>query len=115
MSAKKTPSYLKGLVEDRARAAGEVIYYEKTAQDVAESLDKARHALNALDTVIRRFDAGLSPEHIQPIAAWKTQPGARGRLKQTILEMLEQESPNSLSTVQIASAKRKRLGNSALA
>jgi hypothetical protein len=57
---KKTPSYLKGLAETRARAAGEVLRYEKIAADVDGLLRQARDTLSAFDLLIVRFDARLN-------------------------------------------------------
>jgi hypothetical protein len=101
MSAKKTPSYLKGLFEDRARAAGEVDRYQRIARDVAEILATSQKALEALDTVIRRFDARLTPEDIKPIRCPKSYGGKRGQRKDTVIQILKAEAPESITTSEI--------------
>jgi hypothetical protein len=98
---KKTPSYLKGLAETRARAAGEVQRYEKIAADVDDLLRKARDALAACDLLIVRFDARLSPEDIEPIRPPKFYGGKRGQLRNTVIEILKREEPETVTTSQI--------------
>jgi hypothetical protein len=99
---KKTPAYLKGLAEDRARAAGEVARYQKIAQDVAQTLEKAQRELDALDTVLRRFDPELNPQNIQPIRHNKSYGGGRGYLMATVISILKEAKPNPRSTAEIA-------------
>ena len=98
---KKTPSYLKGLAETRARAAGEVARFEKIASDVSQLLQKARDALAACDLLIVRFDARLTPEDIQPIRPPKFYGGKRGQLRNTVTEILQREAPGTVTTSQI--------------
>jgi hypothetical protein len=97
----KTPSYLKGLAETRARAAGEVKRYEKIASDVKDLLRRARNALAACDLLIVRFDARLTPEDIQPIRPPKFYGGKRGQLRNTVTEILQREAPGTVTTSQI--------------
>lgn len=98
---RKTPSYLKGLAETRARAAGEVMRYEQIAADVNDLLCKARDALAACDILIVRFDARLSPEDIEPIRPRKFYGGKRGQLRTTVTEILKREAPGTVTTTQI--------------
>ncbi len=98
---KKTPSYLKGLAETRARAAGEVSRYEKIAADVNDLLRRARDTLAACDLLIVRFDARLSPEDIEPIRPPKFYGGKRGQLRKTVTEILKREAPRAVTTSQI--------------
>ena len=51
---RKTPSYLKGLAETRARAAAEVIRYTALATEVQQRLAEAQAALNSCDLLIVR-------------------------------------------------------------
>jgi hypothetical protein len=98
---KKTPSYLKGLAETRARAAGEVARYEKIASDISDLLQKARDALAACDLLIVRFDARLTPADIQPIRPPKFYGGKRGQLRNTVTDILQREAPGTVTTSQI--------------
>jgi hypothetical protein len=99
---RKTPSYLKGLAETRARAASDVARLERLTVEIAEQLLLARQELAACDTLIRSFDSRLDPTQIEPVAAWKGRYGKRGALKHTILEIVKAASPNAISTFEIA-------------
>jgi hypothetical protein len=57
---RKTPSYLKGLAETRARAAADVIRYKQVIDQVMASLAKAQAELDACDTLIKKFDERLA-------------------------------------------------------
>jgi len=99
---KKTPSYLLGLAETRARAAGDLLRYEKIAQDVAVLIENARQAVTAADLLIRRLDSRLDPSDIEPIRAPKYFGGMRGKLKETVIEILKREAPGSVTTTEVA-------------
>jgi hypothetical protein len=99
---KKTPSYLKGLAEDRARAAGDVERYAQIAEDVARELEKARSTLAACDLLIRRIDARLNPEDIEPIRVTKYYGGSWGKLRGTVEAILKSVAPASATTNEIA-------------
>lgn len=68
---RKTPSYLKGLAETRARVAGDVPRYQKIHDDVWQRLAEAKAELDACDRLIRKFDKRLVREQIEPIQAWQ--------------------------------------------
>jgi hypothetical protein len=99
---KKTPSYLKGLVEARARAGGDVERYAKIAKDVARELKKARSTLAACDLLIRKIDTRLTPEDIEPIRIPKNYGGCRGKLINTVEQILRSVAPNSVTTGEIS-------------
>lgn len=75
---RKTPSYLKGLAEDRARADGDTIRLQHMLDELAPEVAKAERMLSlhedilaqhnvartkrdACDTLIRSFDSRLDP------------------------------------------------------
>jgi hypothetical protein len=99
---KKTPAYLKGLAETRARAAGEIQRYERIAKDVADILETSRKALEACDILIRTFDRRLNPGDIEPIRVNKFYGGKRGKLRDTVIGIVKAEAPEPISTAQIA-------------
>lgn len=99
---RRTPSYLRGLAETRARAAGDVLRLERLQGEVAESLEKARFEVAAADALIRKFDARLDPTRIEPIRAWAGRYGPRGGLKEAIVKYLESVHPEDASTTEIA-------------
>jgi len=107
---KKTPSYLKGLAEDRARAAGDVERYVKIAKDVADALETARATLAACDLLIRRIDGRLNPDEIPPIRAHKYYGGARGKLRDSVVGILKTVAPGTVTTTEISIEIQVRYG-----
>lgn len=98
---RKTPSYLKGLAETRARAAGDVERYQQILEEVGEKLAQAKAEVAACDRLICKFDGRLNPEMIQPIRAWKGRYGKRGQLAASIARLLEDEAPRDLTTTEL--------------
>ncbi len=63
----------------RVRPAGQITLLERSAGDVAERTAAARWDLEAIDRVIRLFDAGINPAAIRPIGSGrKIPPGSHG-------------------------------------
>ncbi len=117
-SMRKTPSYLKGLAEDRARADGEVRRLQGLLDELAPKLAEAQRLQtlerdisarqaeaqtkrDACDTLIRSFDTRLDPEDIEPIRAWKGRYGKRGMLRTTIMQILERVAPAEITTTEL--------------
>lgn len=98
---RKTPSYLKGLAETRARVAADVQRYQRLQGEINMALDNARAELGACDRLIRKFDERLNPELIQPIKATKGRYGPRGKLKDTIIGLLKDNYPEEATTTEI--------------
>lgn len=98
---RKTPSYLKGLAETRARVAAEVQRLQQFYDEIGQSLGKARTELEACDLLIRKYDERLNPELIEPIKAWKGRYGARGALKTAIVRILKDCHPSAVSTTEL--------------
>lgn len=99
---RKTPSYLKGLAETRARAAGEVARYAAIIEEVQEKLAASRAELEACDKLIRRFDERLDPTEIEPIRAWQGRFGRRGALREALARYVKEAYPNAISTTELA-------------
>lgn len=98
---RKTPSYLKGLAETRARAAADVLRYQQVINEIGVSLAKAQAEVDACDTLIKKFDDRLDPTLVQPINHWKGRYGKRGALRQTIIALLQKMAPASVTTTEI--------------
>jgi hypothetical protein len=98
---RKTPSYLKGLAETRARAAGDVERYQQILEEVSSKLAQAKAEVAACDRLICKFDTRLNPELIEPIRAWKGRYGKRGQLSASIAQLLEQSAPEELTTTEV--------------
>lgn len=98
---RKTPSYLKGLAETRARAAGDVERYQEILDEVSAKLAEAKAVVAACDRLVVKFDSRLNPALIQPIRAWKGRYGKRGQLSASIAQLLEQSAPQELTTIEL--------------
>lgn len=119
----KTHSYLKGLAETRARAAGDLrrhtrqkatletllpeleadlARYRKMYGRVCQNLENAKSDLESCDRLIRKFDGRLDPEEIEPIRAHKGKYGGHGRLREALQELLKDCHPEALDTEQLA-------------
>ena len=122
---RKTPSYLKGLAETRARVAGDLQRYEKQHPQlevklkaakadlercqrlytgVCRGLAEAKADLESCDRLIHKFDDRLDPEQIVPIQAWKGRYGKRGGLKEMMSQFLKDLAPVATSTPELAQA-----------
>jgi hypothetical protein len=98
---KKVRSYLKGLAENRARSAGDVLRLEAMAAQVTQALVEARLDLESCDRLIRKYDPRLRPERIEPIREWRHHKGKRGELRQLLLEIIQREAPAPLTLIVI--------------
>jgi hypothetical protein len=97
---KKVPSYLKGLVETRARAAGDLERYTRIMAEVSAKVAGARAEIDACDRLIRKFDTRLKPELIEPL---RTHPyGGRGGLRAALVEYLQAVYPAAATSTEIA-------------
>lgn len=99
---RKTPSYLKGLAETRARAAGDVAHYELILADVAAKLDEAKASVVACDHLIKKFDPRLDPGKIEAIRGWKGRYKTRGALRAEIIAYLKASAPEAVSTDELS-------------
>lgn len=106
----KTPSYLKGLAETRARAAGEVERYSALMSELQVRLDKSKAELESCDRLIQRFDVRLDPTQIRPIHAWQGRYGKRGALKAAILNICKSAYPDAISSTEIFLQLELQLG-----
>ncbi len=123
ITIKKTPSYLKGLAENRARISADIIRYRQLKCTISDEYEKTKELygqlltrlelldlrlqslvkdLDSCDRLIRRFDERLDPEGIAPIKAWKGKYGKRGNLNAAILRLLEDQYPLPVSTLELA-------------
>lgn len=101
---RKTPSYLKGLAETRARAARDVQCYQQLVDELQTRLAQAQAELAACDTLIRKFDDRLDPDLIDPVNHWQGRYGKRGALKAAVLKVLQAHAPEEVTTTMIGLA-----------
>lgn len=98
----KIPSYLKGLVDTRARADAYVQRLEAVLQEVEERLAKARADRDAADTLIRAFNPALDPSVIEPVRAWRGKYGNRGEKVAALRDFVQSAYPSAVSTAEAA-------------
>jgi hypothetical protein len=98
---KKVRSYLKGLAENRARAAGDIARLEAMAAQVATALAEARLDLESCDRLIKKYDPRLRPERIEPVREWRHHKGKRGDLRKLLVEIIAQRSPAAITSTEI--------------
>lgn len=96
----KVPSYLKGLVETRARADAYVQRLEAVIREAEERLAKAMAEREACDTLISAYNPNLNPDSIEPIRAWRGKYGKRGEKAQALREFVRAAYPAAVSTAE---------------
>lgn len=127
---RKTPSYVKGLAEARARADASVLYLESLIQSsrVAVSalraqLETAERQLRAMETkledasrerdscdvLLKAVDPDINPADIKRIRGWAGKYGKRGALKTAIMAYLRSRAPDAVSLVEVGTAVRFEL------
>lgn len=106
----KLPSYLKGLVESRARSAGDIERLERLRAAIDGELADARIRVAAADVLIREVNPALDPSVIQPVMRRKGRFGKHGALKQTLREVVAALAVNAVPTMEIAFEVARRLG-----
>ena len=114
--ALKLPSYLKGLVDSRARADGHI---ERLAPAVAAatvplaraavhlkkheaSLSRARVARDACDILLCRWSEAIDTNDIAPVHAWRGRYGERGALQKQVLVYVEAAGSPGVATGALA-------------
>ena len=97
---RKVSSYLKGLVDTRARAAGDLERLQRIHDEVSARMATAQAEIDACDRLIRKFDGRLDPTLIEPL---RTQSyGGRGRLRAALLDQLQLAYPGEVTTSEMA-------------
>ena len=102
METKKVPSYLRGLVETRARADAQAQRLERLIAELTEAKDKALREREAADHLIRAYDPNLDPTCIEPVAGFRGRYGPRGTLIEFIREQVREAFPEAVTTAEIA-------------
>ncbi len=106
----KMPSYLKGLVESRARFCGDVERLEPILAEVTAQLADARKRLAAADIMIRDYSHLLDPTAIQPVRARKGKYGGHGNLKLVVRQILEAANGVPLPSAEVGLRVAIQLG-----
>lgn len=107
---RKTPSYLKGLAENRARSAGDAQRYAALLEYIAARLADARAEVDAADRLIRKYSSALDPTKIDVIRATKGRYGKHGDFTKTVHDYLREQYPAEVTTVEVAVIARIKYG-----
>jgi hypothetical protein len=120
---RRTRSYLRGLTETQARAAGSLQRLKKLRSEVQRKLkvakaDAERHPemeielarkiegawtdLKSCDWLICKFDSRLDPSEIEPIVAWKGRYGKRSVRREAVSRILRDHAPVALSIPELS-------------
>ena len=114
--ARKLPSYLKGLVDSRARADGHVqslapavaaarealVRATATLRRNEASLSRAHVARDACDTLLRKWNEAIDTDDIAPVHAWKGRYGERGALQRQVLVFVDAAGAAGVATGALA-------------
>ncbi len=98
---KRVPSYLKGLVDRRARADGHVQRLQALLATWQEEMDEALATRDACDVLLEPWLAS-DGGGIDPVNAWKGRYGARGTLVGAVRHFLQEAGTAGISTTDLA-------------
>jgi len=99
---KHTPSALKWLAEKRARLANDLEQTRKFALELTQKAQVLETDLAALDRSLRLYDGRIEPANIEPVNGWQGNYGKRGALRQAVIEVLREISPEWMTTSNIS-------------
>lgn len=105
-----TPSYLKGLRDNRARADADVTRLTGIIERANQALQQALAARESCDTLIRRFSPDLDPTQIKPNRGLGRLPGPRGTLRSALIDYLKSRAPQGVLTTEISLALEIQFG-----
>jgi hypothetical protein len=98
----KIPSYLKGLVETRARADAYATRLERLAAELQAALATARRDRESCDNLIRACNDKLDPALIVPIAGRRGRYGRHGAFTAAMLSFIESAYPSEVTSAEVA-------------
>lgn len=105
-----TPSYLKGLRDERARADGDVARLTGIIERATLALQEALAARDSCDKLIRRFDSDLDPTRIKPNRGPGRVPGSRGPLRAAIIAYLAERASEPVTITELCLALEIQFG-----
>jgi hypothetical protein len=108
-NVRKTPAYLKGLAETRARADGEIQRLERLSLEIVRKLAARRADRESCDRLIKRYDGPLDPTEIEPVRGWRPD-GGRGKRRVAIIELLQSAGASAITTTDICWELQLRFG-----
>jgi hypothetical protein len=97
----KIPSYLKGLVETRARADAYAVRLERLSAELDAALSKARRDRESCDNLIRAYNDQLDPAQIAPIQGRRGRYGPRGAFIGAMQSFIESAYPGEVTSAEV--------------
>ncbi len=88
-----------GLVESRARSAGDIERLEQLRALIDEEIAAARKRLESADVLIHDFNPLLDPGQIEPV---RSRQGRYGKVKEAFCQVVLDAAPEALPTPEIA-------------
>lgn len=106
----RRPNGLKGLVERRAHAAGELLDLQAQAKELRGRIAAVRRRMRQYDAQILAFDGGLQTQNIRAIRPAVVKVTRRGVLVSTMTAILSEAAPRPLTTRELATEIARRAG-----
>ncbi len=97
---RRTPTFLKHLVENRARADGQVQRLRSALVDLEAELARVLAHRDACDSLIVNFTK-FDPAEIVAIRGWLGRRGGRGKLVAAIREVIRLAGPTGIGTCEL--------------
>jgi hypothetical protein len=98
---RKTPSYLKGLAETRARSAGDAVRFRSLYEEIGKKLEEAEAEQAACDKLIKKYDPRLVPARIPNINGRQGRYGKQGAFAAAILGHAKAAWPDEITTAEM--------------
>lgn len=106
----RRPNGLKWLVERRAYAAGELLSLQAQAKELRGKIAAVRRRMRQYDAQILTFDSGLQPQDIRAFRPMAVKVTRRGALVSTMMAVLREAAPRTLTTRELATEIARRAG-----
>jgi hypothetical protein len=97
----KIPSYLKGLVETRARADAYAARLERLSAELEAALAKARRDRESCDNLIRAYNDRLDPATISPVDGRRGRYGPRGAFLAAMVSFIQSAYPSDVTSAEV--------------
>jgi hypothetical protein len=101
--ARRTPTFLTGLVERRARADGQVQRLAAMLTDIRLELAKALTHRDACEALLKSYYAGVDASELRPINGWMGRYGQRGAVVAAIRQLLAAAGTAGVTTSEVGS------------
>jgi hypothetical protein len=108
--ARRTPAFLAGLIDRRARADSQVQRLTAMLVDLQAELTEAHAHLEACDALLKSDYAGVEVAQVRAINGWMGRHGKRGVIAATIRKFLADAGPDGVTTSELGAHLAGMLG-----